>query len=80
MGARSSWISSPGFHRRLHVVVTFMALLEMARLGAIVIAPSNFGQIWIYPVLEGRVVLPEVGSAEAPGAVPPPAEDVDGNA
>lgn len=69
------------FPRRLHVVVTFMALLEMARQGTIVIAQeSNFGQIWIYPVVEGRVVLPDEGSAEAPRALPPPAEDVDGNA
>jgi segregation and condensation protein A len=43
--------------RRLHVVVTFMAILELARLGRIAVAQeAAFGQIWIYPVEKGRVV------------------------
>ncbi|NNF07960.1 MAG: segregation/condensation protein A [Candidatus Eisenbacteria bacterium] len=37
------------FPRRMHVVVTFMAVLEMARLGQVMVAQeSTFGQIWIY--------------------------------
>lgn len=38
------------FPRRIHIVVTFMAILELARLGRIAVAQdANFGQIWIYP-------------------------------
>ena len=35
--------------RRVHIVVTFMAILELARLGRLVLAQeSPFSQIWIY--------------------------------
>jgi len=38
------------FPRRIHIVVTFMAILELARLGRLAIAQeANFGQIWLYP-------------------------------
>ncbi len=76
------------FPRRLHVVVTFMALLEMARQGRVAIAQeANFGQIWVYPALEGRILLeggPGVGveeraeHAEAAAPAPAPSEDSDG--
>lgn len=66
--------------RRIHVVVTFMAILELAKLGRIAVAQeANFGQIWIYPVVAGRVVtdaaLPDapVPPPEAGGAVAPEA-------
>jgi segregation and condensation protein A len=37
--------------RRLVIVVTFMALLELARLGQISIKQASlFGKIWVYPV------------------------------
>jgi segregation and condensation protein A len=36
--------------RRLHIVVTFMAILELARLGRLIIAQEGtFSQIWLYP-------------------------------
>jgi|GEM_PF-94352 len=41
------------YPRRMHVVVTFMAVLELARLGRLAVAQeANFGQIWLYPVRE----------------------------
>ena len=53
--------------RRLHVVVTFMAILEMARLGKLAIAQEGtFGQIWVYPVREGKILGP--GERLEPGA------------
>jgi len=56
--------------RRIHIVVTFMAILELAKLGRIAVAQeANFGQIWLYPVVEGRVVL-DAALPDAP--VPPP--------
>ena len=37
------------YPRRIHIVVTFMAVLELARLGRISVAQeANFGQIWLY--------------------------------
>lgn len=60
--------------RRVHIVVTFMAILELAKLGRIAVAQeANFGQIWIYPVVEGRVVA----DAALPGA-PVPAPEAGG--
>jgi len=56
--------------RRIHVVVTFMAILELAKLGRIAVAQeANFGQIWIYPVVAGRVVT-DAALPDAP--LPPP--------
>lgn len=43
--------------RRIHIVVTFMAILELSKLGRIALAQEgSFSQIWIYPVSEGKVV------------------------
>jgi chromatin segregation and condensation protein Rec8/ScpA/Scc1 (kleisin family) len=45
------------YPRRIHIVVTFMAILELARLGRIAVAQeASFRQIWLYPVVDGRVV------------------------
>jgi segregation and condensation protein A len=58
------------FPRRAHVVVTFMALLELSKQGEVAVAQEKaFGQIWIYPVREGKVVLT---AAEEGDAVPHP--------
>jgi segregation and condensation protein A len=66
------------FPRRLHVVVTFMAILELSRLGHIALAQEGaFRQIWIYPVAEGRVVAgPAAADAEPPA--PAPETETDG--
>jgi segregation and condensation protein A len=46
--------------RRLHVVVTFMAILELSRLGRIRVAQESvFGQIWVYPGSEEGAAVPE---------------------
>ncbi len=56
--------------RRMHVVVTFMAILELSKQGRVAVAQeAAFGQIWIYPVREGKVVL---AAAEEGDAVPHP--------
>ena len=53
------------YPRRIHVVVTFMAILELARLGRIAIAQeAAFRQIWLYPVVDGRVVAEATGESE----------------
>ncbi len=58
------------FPRRMHVVVTFMAILELSKQGRVAVAQEKaFGQIWIYPVREGKVVLT---AAEEGDAVPHP--------
>jgi segregation and condensation protein A len=45
------------YPRRLHIVVSFMAILELSKLGRIALAQeATFGQIWLYPVVDGRVV------------------------
>jgi segregation and condensation protein A len=60
------------FPRRLHVVVTFMAILEMSRLGQIALAQeAAFRQIWIYPVTDGRVTA---GEPEPAGEDTPPGD------
>lgn len=67
------------FPRRLHVVVTFMAILELSRLGHIALAQeAAFRQIWIYPVTEGRVgaALPAADATEPPA--PGPVTETDG--
>lgn len=49
--------------RRLHIVVSFMAILELSRLGKIALAQeSNFGQLWVY-----RVSGAEPGEASEAG-------------
>ena len=51
--------------RRLHVVVTFMALLELSRLGKIAIAQeANFGHLWVYRVRDGRIEMPSTTIGE----------------
>jgi len=51
--------------RRIHVVVTFMAILELARLNRIAIAQEGaFAEIWVYPF---------VSAEETPAAVEPAA-------
>jgi segregation and condensation protein A len=56
------------YPRRIHVVVTFMAILELARLGRVALAQeSTFAQIWVYPVEHGRIVSP-APSGESPGS------------
>ena len=46
--------------RRVHIVVTFMAILELARLGRIVLAQeAPFSQIWIYRAT-GEVAVSDV--------------------
>ena len=46
--------------RRVHIVVTFMAILELARLGRIALAQeAPFSQIWIYRA-KGEVVVSDV--------------------
>jgi segregation and condensation protein A len=48
------------FPRRIHAVVTLMALLEMARLGRLSVNQERtFGEIWIYPAGE-----PSCGSGQ----------------
>ncbi len=72
--------------RRMHVVVTLMAVLEMAKQGRIAVAQeANFGQVWIYPVVDGRVVLDAAGEGEpvpeeGAGRGAAPAEASDGAA
>jgi segregation and condensation protein A len=57
--------------RRIHIVVTFMAILELARLGQLALAQErNFSQIWLYPV--GPAPRGDADLA----ADPAPAEDV----
>lgn len=52
--------------RRIHVVVTFMAVLELAKLGRIAVAQeASFSQIWVYPVKDGHVIT-EAAEAGAP--------------
>jgi segregation and condensation protein A len=54
---------------RLHVVVAFMAILELARMGRVVLAQeATFGQIWIYPVKDGRVIRRAGAEEESPQA------------
>lgn len=51
--------------RRIHVVVTFMALLELARLRRIAVAQEGpFSEIWVYPVEPGQEPAP-AGTAPA---------------
>ena len=46
--------------RRVHIVVTFMAILELARLGRIVLAQeAPFSQIWIYKA-SGEIAVSDV--------------------
>jgi segregation and condensation protein A len=41
--------------RRIHIVVTFMAILELARLGRLALAQERpFSQIWIYRSVPGK--------------------------
>ena len=56
--------------RRIHVVVTFMAILELAKMGRLAVAQeASFGQIWVYPVKDGRVVTE---AAEEGAPIPDP--------
>jgi segregation and condensation protein A len=67
------------FPRRLHVVVTFMAILELAKRGQIAVAQeAAFGQIWVYAVRDGRIVAADEGAV--PSREPAPGEDIDGSA
>jgi segregation and condensation protein A len=65
--------------RKVHIVVTFMAILELARLGRIAIGQeSPFAQIWIYPVEKGRVVAAAAAEgAPEPADATPRGEDAD---
>jgi len=50
--------------RRVHIVVTFMAILELARLGRIAVAQEKaFAQIWIY---RSAADMPAVVAVEEP--------------
>ncbi len=56
--------------RRIHVVVTFMAILELAKLSRVALAQeAAFSQIWLYRVQDGKLVQDPVGP-EATGADP----------
>ncbi len=71
------------FPRRMHVVVTFMALLELAKQGQIAVAQeAAFGQIWVYAVRDGRVVVADenapAGRIEGAGGAPDTATEEDG--
>jgi len=60
--------------RRMHVVVTFMAMLELAKQGVLTVAQeAAFGQIWVYRIEEGRVsgeVDPDASATEPEAAAP----------
>ena len=52
------------------MVVTFMAILELAKMGRLAVAQeASFGQIWVYPVKDGRVVTE---AAEKGAPIPDP--------
>lgn len=51
--------------RRMHVVVTFMAILELARLGKVAVAQeANFGPMWLYPGDGQGAMAPAEGAEE----------------
>ena len=53
--------------RRIHIVVTFMAVLELARLGQLALAQErNFSQIWIYPATPAPAEGPDLPVGRAP--------------
>lgn len=63
------------FPRRMHVVVTLMAILELSRLSRVAVRQESlFGQIWLYRVSEAPPLSEPEAESAVSGGGPEPSE------